>query len=265
MLDALETQVAVYGATESVAGQSVVIERLAAALRDAAHAVAPPIERLPERIALESVIGAVPEALTIGVADDSLEPVGIEASGAFLLAGPVGSGRSTALQTLVASFAASSPSAALFHLGGAPSDLATLPGWRLTATGVDAVAGAARELRSVVAGPATAETRALVVIEAVSELLGTAAEAELLALVKTAKRNRHFVVAESESSTWSQLWPLLMEFKSARRGFVLQPDSVEGDMLFKTPFGRVKRSEFPPGRGMLVQGGVARTVQLAVP
>jgi S-DNA-T family DNA segregation ATPase FtsK/SpoIIIE len=56
-----------------------------------------------------------------------------------------------------------------------------------------------------------------------------------------------------------------MEVKSARRGFALQPDPQEGESIFRTGFPRAKRSEFPPGRGWLVQGGKVRRVQLGLP
>ncbi len=82
-------------------------------------------------------------------------------------------------------------------------------------------------------------------------------------MIKALKRGDHFVLAESETSTWSSSWPLLAEFKSARRGFALQPEQQEGDLLFRTSFPRARRSDFPPGRGYLVQSGRARRVQLA--
>ena len=47
-----------------------------------------------------------------------------------------------------------------------------------------------------------------------------------------------------------------------RRGFLLQPDPMEGDLLLKTPLPRAARSEFPPGRGMLVAKGKTQRVQL---
>jgi S-DNA-T family DNA segregation ATPase FtsK/SpoIIIE len=55
-----------------------------------------------------------------------------------------------------------------------------------------------------------------------------------------------------------------MEVKSGRRGFSLQPDQMEGDMLYKTTFPRAKRSEFPAGRGWLVEAGRVRKVQVAI-
>jgi S-DNA-T family DNA segregation ATPase FtsK/SpoIIIE len=53
--------------------------------------------------------------------------------------------------------------------------------------------------------------------------------------------------------------------RSARRGFALQPDQAEGDAIFRTSFPRISRAEFPPGRGLLVEGGKTRKVQIALP
>jgi DNA segregation ATPase FtsK/SpoIIIE, S-DNA-T family len=55
------------------------------------------------------------------------------------------------------------------------------------------------------------------------------------------------------------------EFKNARRGFLLQPESVEGDILLKTALPRLNRSEFPPGRGMYIAKGKFARVQLPLP
>jgi S-DNA-T family DNA segregation ATPase FtsK/SpoIIIE len=265
VLDQLETQVAVFGGTSNVAEQSAAIEALGATMRARNVTAAPTVERLAEEIPLESIVGTTADSLVIGVADDSLAPVGIDPYGVFMLVGPPSSGRSTGLQTIVSSLVASNPKAVRYYLGGARSVVAAMPGWKKKAAGVDAVAELARDLLPAVSQPATDASRVTIVIESLSEFLSSAADADLVALVKAAKRNEHFVIGESETSTWSQSWPLLMEFKSARRGFVLQPDSMEGDLLFKTGFPRFKRSEFPRGRGMLVQGGKARRVQLALP
>ena len=45
-------------------------------------------------------------------------------------------------------------------------------------------------------------------------------------------------------------------------GFSVQPDSIEGDILLKTPLPRGSRSEFPPGRGMYIARGKVSRVQL---
>ena len=41
----------------------------------------------------------------------------------------------------------------------------------------------------------------------------------------------------------------------------MKPDAYDGDSVFKTPFPKVKRSDFPAGRGIFVQNGRTVTVQ----
>ena len=74
-----------------------------------------------------------------------------------------------------------------------------------------------------------------------------------------------FVIAEGETGTVGGSWPLLQAVKASRCGIVLQPDQMDGEMLFRTPFGRTTRAEFPAGRGLMVQGGRVHKVQVALP
>ena len=60
-------------------------------------------------------------------------------------------------------------------------------------------------------------------------------------------------------------WQLVAEVRNGRRGLVLQPDHLDGDPLFRTPFPRMARSEFPPGRGVVVESGRIRRVQVPLP
>src|SRR5690606_10789238 len=252
------------------ADQARAIEKLAKAMRDNGIPDAPAIERLADEIPLAELTGAVAEAaasgkVVIGVADDDLQPFAIVPEGAFMLTGPPASGRSTALATLAQTLRASLPTAELFYFGNAKSSLSRRPGWTGTAVGPDAAAELAKQLLERAGQPATPATRMCILVESISDFLSTSADQDLTALIKAAKRNDHFVVGESENSTWSQSWPLLMEFKAARRGFALQPEPHEGDLLFKTTFPRAKRAECPEGRGNFVQAGKVRRVQLALP
>ncbi|MCW4384917.1 FtsK/SpoIIIE domain-containing protein [Salinibacterium sp. SYSU T00001] len=267
VLDQLETQVAVFGGTANVAEQARAIEKLAKAMRDNGIADAPAIERLAGEIALSELRGARtrPGQIAIGVASDDLQPFAIVPEGAFMLTGPPASGRSTALATLAQALREGPPGVELFYFGNARSSLSLAPGWSGTATSPDVAATLAKSLLERASAPATQGARLAILIESITDFLSTPADQDLTALIKAAKRNDHFVVAESENSTWSQSWPLLMEFKAARRGFALQPEPHEGDLLFKTSFPRIKRSEFPEGRGNFVQAGKVRTVQMALP
>jgi S-DNA-T family DNA segregation ATPase FtsK/SpoIIIE len=265
VIDRLEAQVAVFGGTSNVAEQARAIERLARAMRANGVRDAPRIERLSDEFSLAELPPGRPGEIVIGVADDDLLPFAIVPEGAFMLTGPPSSGRSSGLAMLAQALRASMPLAEHYYFGNARSDLSRSAGFTRTATGPDAAAALAKELLERVSQPATPTSRVCIVIEAISEFLSSSGDQDLTALIKAAKRNDHFVVGESENSTWSQSWPLLMEFKSARRGFALQPESHEGDLLFKTTFPRAKRSEFPEGRGNFVQAGKIRRVQLALP
>jgi S-DNA-T family DNA segregation ATPase FtsK/SpoIIIE len=207
----------------------------------------------------------VPGGVVIGVADDDLRPFAIQPEGAFMLTGPPASGRSTALAMFAQSLRSAMPANDLYYFGNAKSPLGRRPGFTATGVGADAASALAKELLDRASTPATPATRMNILIESISDFLSGPADADLTALIKAAKRNDHFVVGESENSTWSQSWPLLMEFKAARRGFALQPEPHEGDLLFKTTFPRAKRSEFPEGRGNFVQAGKTRRIQLALP
>ncbi|GIG20729.1 hypothetical protein Cch01nite_14530 [Cellulomonas chitinilytica] len=79
-----------------------------------------------------------------------------------------------------------------------------------------------------------------------------------------AKRNGHLLLAEAETSTWGSSWPLVADVRNGRRGLVLQPDHLDGDALFRTPFPRMARAEFPVGRGVYVESGRLRRVQIPV-
>jgi len=271
LVDQRETQLAVFGGTSNIAGQANAIDKLAATLRANGVQQAPAIRRLPVNITLDELgeLGGVGRAIAdqavIGMADDTLAPVAIVPEGAFIVAGPPSSGRSTALLSIAQATMAAVPGMKMYYFGNTKSPLRTAPYWVTTAAGPDDAAALAKELLEQVSVPVTPEHRIGIVIEAISDFLTTPADAPLLALIKAAKRNDHFVLAEAETSALMPSWPLLMEMKSARRGFGLQPDPQEGDVLFRTSYPRAKRSEFPPGRGYLVQGGKARKVQLGLP
>jgi S-DNA-T family DNA segregation ATPase FtsK/SpoIIIE len=55
---------------------------------------------------------------------------------------------------------------------------------------------------------------------------------------------------------------MMQELRSQRRGLMLQPDAVDGETLFRTPFPRGKRSDYPEGRCVWVVGGKTRVVQI---
>ena len=106
------------------------------------------------------------------------------------------------------------------------------------------------------------EGRIVVVLESIGDFLQGDADSALAALAKAIRRSDHLLVAEGEASTWNSSWPLISEIKNGRCGILLQPETLDGEILLKTPFPRIQRSEFPPGRGMFAARNRVARVQL---
>ena len=100
------------------------------------------------------------------------------------------------------------------------------------------------------------------IVESIGDFLQTPADSAIVELARAAKRSDHLLIAEAEMSAWGSSWPLLGEIKNGRRGFLLQPETVEGDIILKTQLPRINKSEFPPGRGMYIAKGKSARVQL---
>ena len=261
IVDGFETQIAILGGSPSVSEQAAATRALANAMTRAGVPTVPPIGALPKEYAITTlpvVVGAQP---VLGIGDVDLGPLGFDPAGTLLLAGPPASGRSMALHSLALSMRRFDSDARLYYLGNARSPLSQAIDWVGSATTVEAVAALAKDLTAAIADQDT-EGRIVVVVESIGDFLQTPADSAIVELARAAKRSDHLVIAEAEMSAWGSSWPLMGEFKNARRGFLLQPETVEGDILLKTALPRLNRSEFPPGRGMYIAKGKAARVQL---
>ena len=261
VLDALEVQVAVLGGSASLTEQSRRLRSLARSMADAGRVGAVPrIGRLSDDVRLDALPAELGGRVPLGLEDVDLEPWGLDPAGVFLVAGPPGSGRSTALATIASGLRRTLPGIRLVYLGKERSALRQLGLWDQVAltdqTTVDLVA----TVRGSLEGP-----RMAVVIEDVPALADSVAENALDALVPLLAEHGHLVVAEGELSRLTQYSPLLQTLRGARRGMVLQPDQNDGDAIFRTDFPRVARREFPPGRGIVTDRGKTWRVQLARP
>ena len=197
----------------------------------------------------------------LGLSDDTLGPIAFDPTGVFLLGGPPGSGRTTALEGLIGSLRRALPKAEYYYFGPSRSSIGALDGWTSAARTPDDIVDLAKELSATVK-EGKSKSKIVVVVEQVADYLSSPADAPLTDLFKALKRSEHFLLAESETSSWSSSWPLLAEVRSARTGVLLQPESIEGEMLMKTTLPRVGRGEFPPGRGFYITRGKAVRVQL---
>ncbi|SIT87484.1 FtsK/SpoIIIE domain-containing protein [Microbacterium sp. RU33B] len=262
MVQGRETQLGILGGSSAAADQTAALSALAARLREIGATAAPGIPALPAVVRLDSLPATRDHGIVIGLAEETLEPAAIIPTGAFVVAGPPGSGRSNAL-AVIAERAFALPGHAVYFFGPRRSPLAGDPRFAATAGSAEEAAALAKMLLSIVADPQS-QSRCVVLIESIGDYLQTPADTPLVDMVRQFKREEHFVVAEAESSSWVSSWPLFGEFKNARRGLLLQPDQADGDVILKTSLPRVKRGDFPEGRGVLVGGGKAGRVQVAL-
>ena len=259
IMDGLEVQVAVFGGDPNVAVQARAIEQLAEQIRQSDFIHPDPVERLSERIEFDALpVSTKSGTAVIGVADETLAPIGITPAGIFMVSGPPASGRSTALVTLAQAMRRQHPDARIVHLAPNVSTIAALEVWTATAAGQESVLNMVNQLMDD-AGP-----NLMVVIEGISSFGGTEAENELVRLIKSLSDSA-FIVGESEVSGWGQAWLLAQPFKSSRRGLLLWPSGVETDSLLSTSIGTVRRNDFPPGRGVLIERGKGVWLQIAQP
>ncbi|KAA1374681.1 FtsK/SpoIIIE domain-containing protein [Aeromicrobium fastidiosum] len=268
IIDGLETQIAVLGASASLPRQAEETAQLAQALTARGRVRARPIERLAERITLSELPAQRGGRVVVGISDEDLEPFAVAPHGSFLVVGPPGSGRTTALATLVRACRRSSPQAQTFLFGTRRTVLRNVDAWGDVALGDDEIGVLAMDLGGRLQSGALAASDArpvVIVIEGIDALASTPSEASLEGLVKTALDHGAFVVGESEVSALGNAYMLGNAFKAGRRGMALQPDDMDGQTAFKQQFPRTNRSEFPPGRGMVVDAGRAERVQLCLP
>ncbi|MDR6610622.1 FtsK/SpoIIIE domain-containing protein [Leifsonia sp. 1010] len=261
IVDGYETQIAVLGGSRAVADQSEAVRRLAEAMERAGIPEAPVVGSMPKELDPASLPDSVGGQPVLGIGDIDLGPLGFEPSGTLLIAGPPASGRTTALAAVADAVARFDAETRLYYVGSARSPLSGSGLWTDRALTPAEAAELAKDLTVAIADPDT-EGRIAVFVESIGDFLQTPADSPIVELIRAIRRSDHLLVAEAESSAWGTSWPLLGEVKNGRRGLLLQPDSVEGDILLKTPLPRLNRSEFPPGRGVFIQKGGFTRVQV---
>ncbi len=259
-----ELQAAVFGGSPDITAQAQAVTQLADAMRRQQVPAAPPIEQLRGLVRLTELPAMAGGRPAIGLADDDLGPVGFRPEGVFLISGPPGSGRTTAVATMISALDRAVPGTVPVFFGSKRSPLIGLGLWQQAATCPEEVAEAAGKLEQVVRDGDPGR-RLAVVIEGLTDFLGGPADMPLTSLIKTLAGHGHLVIAEAETSALGQAWPLLNAAKSARSGLALQPEQGDGLLVYKTEFPKSRRSEFPAGRGLLVENGRVRLTQIAIP
>lgn len=260
-----EFQVAVLGGTSNLAEQTDLARALAQnEMFGAGAAPAPPVQALPSEVFLEQLPESVGDQPTIGVEDATLGSVGVEPVGAFLVAGPPGSGRTTAVATLSVSLRRWQPDFQQVLFADRRSPLAAIDTWTTAARRPEEHAQLATTIATDLKKIDGSVKGLAIVLENVTELLDDpAVEGPVLELVKVALAVDAFVIAEGESSQMIRAWKL-DPIKNHRTGLILQPQLGDGDLL-KANFPRFGRNEFPVGRGIHVVRRHLAKVQVARP
>lgn len=261
IVDGFETQIAVLGGTPNVAEQTKLMTQWADELRARGVREVPEIGSLPTRLSLADLPDRIGENPVLGVAEDTLEARDFDPVGTFVVAGPPSSGKTNAMKALITSMTRLDPAVKLFHFGGRRAQLKDFAPWMRSAVTPDDAKELATELAELVADE-TIGTRLLIVIEDVPQFADSPAERPLKALFQAVNRSEHLLIGDADVSQVTSGFGLVGDFKGGRKGIVLRADAFDGDAIFKVPFPKVKRSDFPEGRGIFVQAGRAVTVQM---
>jgi S-DNA-T family DNA segregation ATPase FtsK/SpoIIIE len=264
LVGAHEVQLSVIGGSPDLTAQALSTKELAAELADLTPA--PEVERLAEFISITDLPSTVRGRPTIGVSDETLKPVGIPLDGIFVVTGPFGSGRTTAMTTIVQSIRSTRPDLVPYLLVARRSALSSVADWHEASRDSEEAEALATRLAIALEGPiADRDTNLVIVIENIGDFEGLMAEGAVARLIKAARRADVAVIAEADTVTAGSAWQIFSELKTARAGIVLQPEETDGISLFRVQFPRVTRADFPVGRGILVTAGQLARVQVAFP
>ena len=268
LFDGLEMQIAVAGGSQRSDEQAAALRKLGAQLRrQRPEYQAPAIGVLPEevtRYALASTAG--PGAFA--VSGTTLEPVRFEFSdGVFLVAGPMRSGKSSAIATLGEVLRVQHPERVLLFCAGRRSSVASMPCWSHTSIGVDECTEAIKTLGADLLNEEVAYPP-VVFIDDFNELHEGEVGQAVSALLKVAREVSVGVVASSDSAAARRAsqYTVLGELRQHKHGLLLAPDLLnsDGDILGATlPNSNMKT--WPAGRGYVVRRGGVELVQIGLP
>ncbi|SIO16212.1 FtsK/SpoIIIE domain-containing protein [Agromyces cerinus] len=266
LLGGHEVQLGVVGGSTELGSQAAATELLAARLRQGGVRSVAEIERLPERIDRSHLPATVDGRPAVGISDETLGPVGIPLDGLFVVTGPFGSGRTTAMRTMLQAVRETRPELTPYLVVARRSALIDATDWAEASADADEAESLATRLAAALELPHAERDRdRLIVIENVGDFEGLGAEVAVARLLKAARRAEVAVLVEADTVTAVAAWQIHSELKTARAGIVLQPEETDGIALFRVQFPRVTRADFPVGRGILVEAGRVMRVQLAMP
>ncbi|WP_336660927.1 FtsK/SpoIIIE domain-containing protein [Leucobacter sp. USHLN153] len=278
-----ELQIACLG-TGSVETDAA-LSRLAAALRERGISDAPAVPPLP-RVIRGTEIRLTPEnRAPFAIATADWSPAAAPGSGLLLVTGPAGSGRTTAIMSLLDAIRidcrASGAAYETFLISSYRSELGSLRDWTDIAETIETRAVMFERLQRALANTSTcappsvspsastapsaqpSDARRVVVIEDVGGFDGTGDESALAAVLKLLRRSEYTTVIEGENATLGAVWELSNALRGARWALALQPDADDVPSILGTAFPHMKRADSPPGRGVVISGGHLTGVHVA--
>ncbi|MGA2837727.1 MAG: FtsK/SpoIIIE domain-containing protein [Acidimicrobiales bacterium] len=258
-----KVQVAVFGGSPNLADQADALGRLGETMRRNLSVEAPDVKRLPELVELQSLPETISGQPVLGMDSETLLPAAFDARGGFLVSGPTGSGRTSALVTLAHAIHRFDQGGELVFIGQQSGRLSDLQFWTQKAMDLDSIAAIAGQLVEQIGKGEFVGKRLTVVVESIGDLLGTVADGPLQQLAKAMTGPGLFIAADGDPSTLGGSSATLQVLKTSKSGMALQPDQSEGSNVFRVQFPRVNRAQFPVGRGLMVAQGECRVVQVA--
>ncbi len=259
IIDKHEAQVAVLGGTANTAEQARALDELAAGLRARGVEDLPEIGALPTKAPITAFPDQVGGQPVLGLADDTLAPCGFDPVGSFVITGPPSSGKTNMMKAMIVAMERFDPDVQLYHFGGRRAELKDFRPWVRSASREEDAKDLATELAELLL--VEGSKRIMIVVEEVPHLGDGAAERAVRAMFKALRDSDHLLIGDADVSRATAGVGVMGDWKQNRQGICFKPDTYDGDSIFKTSFGKIKRGDSPAGRGFFVQAGRARMVQ----
>lgn len=272
-----ELQIAVVAPDASGPGQRERLAALAAELRERDREIPRDrgpfsVESMPTDLSYDDLARRVggpgsDSRLLVGVGGESVEPLGpdpVGGPGAFVIAGPGMSGRSTALLAMVTAGIAAGMEVVAVAPRTSPLRELAGPAVRAVLTSTEITTDELRPLLDTTPGGA----RVMVAVDDADLLREIEADAWLRTVIPEARERRLlFVIAGSADDLGKGFSGWLVEARKGRQGILIQPGNiVDADLIG----GRLRRTDIgldlPAGRGYFQAPGTATTqIQIAHP